>query len=575
MAAIKSLLNPMMDTGDQDNNSMDSKDDTSTVESDFGVISDALGDTRRKQTHKKQKMSKDAAIFKPGPIRGDCRYPPHEDHDEFTAAKHEALSVFPTVGLSTYARHIPYNSEKKLFLEKTGRECFEVFQYTFKIPTESATYTMIWDYNIGLVRTTPLFKCGQYSKTTPAKMLARNEGLKEICHSITGGALVAQGYWIPYEAAKAVAATFCWNIRYALTPVFGKDFPATCLHPDHEEYGSMQIDPEITKRCAEQARMYRELEQQHGVSTLTSTLNMTLNNSPTLMSVSTSTSRSPHITTTPKGKRQFKKIMPKPLEISSSGFASDVSSLNDCDGEASQDERGRHDDDDDKYVLSSPASQAGGSGGGFAQPWSAINSPNSMRSPSPKIKFRNPFAPPHSPASSTRSDSPNGGGSRRKRHRAARVIPRSYAPLDTLPPPYKPLFPGLVIASGAASGSKGKHGAQTETGEGDESEALPSPKAHARHAHYHHHHRRMDLDEDYDAGSDDSDVPMDSTGVGPPSAGSGVGIGNDKHGGSSTARKKSTKVFTDFNAALVLMQMRDVSTTMTTGLRRLKRPASL
>jgi hypothetical protein len=30
-------------------------------------------------------------------------------------------------------------------------------------------------------------------QTTPAKMLARNEGLKDICHSITGGALVAQG----------------------------------------------------------------------------------------------------------------------------------------------------------------------------------------------------------------------------------------------------------------------------------------------------------------------------------------------------------------------------------------------
>lgn len=30
-------------------------------------------------------------------------------------------------------------------------------------------------------------------QTTPAKMLARNQGLKDICHSITGGALVAQG----------------------------------------------------------------------------------------------------------------------------------------------------------------------------------------------------------------------------------------------------------------------------------------------------------------------------------------------------------------------------------------------
>lgn len=125
MAAIKSLLNPLMDTGDQDTNSVDSKDDTSTVDSDGGLMSDPPGDARGKQSRKRQKLSKDAAIFKPGPIRGECRYPPHEDVDEFTAAKHEALNVYPVGSISTYARHIPYNSEKKLFLEKTGREYFE------------------------------------------------------------------------------------------------------------------------------------------------------------------------------------------------------------------------------------------------------------------------------------------------------------------------------------------------------------------------------------------------------------------------------------------------------------------
>lgn len=68
----------------------------------------------------------------------------------------------------------------------------------------------MWDYNIGLVRTTHLFKCLDYPKvclqyclrlvsmlteyqTTPAKMLNSNEGLRDICHSITGGALAAQG----------------------------------------------------------------------------------------------------------------------------------------------------------------------------------------------------------------------------------------------------------------------------------------------------------------------------------------------------------------------------------------------
>ena len=109
-------------------------------------------------------------------------------------------------------------------------------------------------------------------------MLNRNPGLREICHSITGGALVAQGnacprepeffrllmantgYWMPFEAAKAVAATFCWSIRYALTPVFGPDFPKICLRPETEGFGAMVIDPAITRRCTEQAEFYRQLE---------------------------------------------------------------------------------------------------------------------------------------------------------------------------------------------------------------------------------------------------------------------------------------------------------------------------
>ena len=118
-------------------------------------------------------------------------------------------------------------------------------------------------------------------QTTPAKMLNRNIGLREICHSITGGALVAQGtssppqpaptrhfadsrmtkgYWMPYEAAKAVAATFCWSIRYALTPVFGIDFIDMCVPPDSDKFGVMMIDPQITRLCTEQARMYKRME---------------------------------------------------------------------------------------------------------------------------------------------------------------------------------------------------------------------------------------------------------------------------------------------------------------------------
>lgn len=92
-----------------------------------------------------------------------------------------------------------------------------MFQYSFKAPGDDSEYTVMWDYNVGLVRMTPFFKCCKYSKvcaycfpdcameprpaatraddaqTTPAKMLNMNPGLRDITHSITGGSIMAQG----------------------------------------------------------------------------------------------------------------------------------------------------------------------------------------------------------------------------------------------------------------------------------------------------------------------------------------------------------------------------------------------
>lgn len=39
-----------------------------------------------------------------------------------------------------------------------------VFQYIFKAPGDNSEYTVMWDYNVGLVRMTPFFKCCKYSK---------------------------------------------------------------------------------------------------------------------------------------------------------------------------------------------------------------------------------------------------------------------------------------------------------------------------------------------------------------------------------------------------------------------------
>ena len=129
---------------------------------------------------KKQKMSKDAAIFAKGKIKGEIRYRPCEDRDAEIEVEHKRFQIYPMGHIADFCRHIPYNSEKKAFSEKTGRESFEgnflfqeqgkangrgtVFQYTFKVPGEEKDYTVMWDYNVGLVRVTPFFKCCKYSK---------------------------------------------------------------------------------------------------------------------------------------------------------------------------------------------------------------------------------------------------------------------------------------------------------------------------------------------------------------------------------------------------------------------------
>jgi hypothetical protein len=70
-------------------------------------------------------MAKDAAIFNTGKVQGQVRYPPWESYDKTTSIELQKFSVFPIGLISKYHRHIPYNSEKKSFLEKTGRGAFE------------------------------------------------------------------------------------------------------------------------------------------------------------------------------------------------------------------------------------------------------------------------------------------------------------------------------------------------------------------------------------------------------------------------------------------------------------------
>lgn len=56
---------------------------------------------------------------------------------------------------------------------------------------------------------------------------------------------------MPFEAAKALAATFCWAIRNALIPLFGPSFPSICITPEEPNYYMFTVDAKIVRQCQE------------------------------------------------------------------------------------------------------------------------------------------------------------------------------------------------------------------------------------------------------------------------------------------------------------------------------------
>jgi hypothetical protein len=74
---------------------------------------------------KKQKISKDAPVFTKGNVKGVLRYAPCEYQNAPLAEAHRKFMLHPMGRITEYPRHIPYNSEKKSFLNKTGRHSFE------------------------------------------------------------------------------------------------------------------------------------------------------------------------------------------------------------------------------------------------------------------------------------------------------------------------------------------------------------------------------------------------------------------------------------------------------------------
>jgi hypothetical protein len=115
---VSSMLNPICD----DRYDYHGSNDPVSIAIPYSVPSHSVP--------KRPKVPKDAPIFSEGTKTvGYVNYPPHEvENDRSLMAEHERFQVFPLGAGEIYkkgVRHIPYNSDKKDFLDKTGRDAFE------------------------------------------------------------------------------------------------------------------------------------------------------------------------------------------------------------------------------------------------------------------------------------------------------------------------------------------------------------------------------------------------------------------------------------------------------------------
>lgn len=76
--------------------------------------------------------------------------------------------------------------------------------------------------------------------------------------SVTGGTTDSQGFYLNYRSARALCATFCYEIRYLLTPIFGPQFIHDCLTKDHPDFKKYQVDRKIIKHDQKEQKHWLE-----------------------------------------------------------------------------------------------------------------------------------------------------------------------------------------------------------------------------------------------------------------------------------------------------------------------------
>lgn len=168
-------------------------------------------------------------------------------------------------------RHIMPSSEsivmKKYSTAVDSRKFLTVYEYMIN------NQWIIWDYHTGYVHLTGLWKAIGNNKADIVKLIENSPELEPDIKRVRGGYLKIQGTWVPFEIARALASRTCYFIRYALIPLFGEEFPDSCLKPNEPGFGQLQMrltDPSTKRRrrkrsaTTHQPLMSRyEQQQQH------------------------------------------------------------------------------------------------------------------------------------------------------------------------------------------------------------------------------------------------------------------------------------------------------------------------
>lgn len=123
MLSLKTLLNPAPPSQDGPFSFRPSPTPPSPT---FSTATDTSNSALNRSIMPPVRVSKDPGGLAKSKLRGQVNYPPFENNlDELSLREMRKFRVKPLGSIQQNCLHIPYNSGKKDFFEKTGRESFE------------------------------------------------------------------------------------------------------------------------------------------------------------------------------------------------------------------------------------------------------------------------------------------------------------------------------------------------------------------------------------------------------------------------------------------------------------------